>query len=157
DEVIEGPREVLVHRADRLGERRGEAPELAPILLRHVTDGLDEAGDEVALREEDVDGQAHREPPLHPVDALAAPLRARGPLVLAGAAEVADADGRDDPVERLLRAEALDEVEEGEPLVAIFVLAGPPARGVEDHALAGHPPVAVARAAEAAHASARRR
>src|SRR5690606_10744661 len=53
--------------------------------------------------------------------------------------------------------EALDEVEEGEPLVAVFVLAGPATRGVEDHALARHPPVAVARAAEAAHATARRR
>ena len=50
-----------------------------------------------------------------------------------------------------LRA-CLEHVEEGHPLVAVVGLGGVAAGGVEEDALVGEPPVAVARAADAAHA-----
>ena len=58
------------------------------------------------------------------------------------------------PLIGFCRAVLLEHVEEGDPLVVVVVLGRVAARRVEEDGLVGEPPVAVARAADAAHAAA---
>ena len=153
-QLVEAPAKILAGRSGRLAKGRGETPDLPALLLVHVAEGLDETRDEITLGEQHVDGKAEAQAALHLVDALADPTREIEHLVFAGAADIADAHRGDDPVQGLLRAEPFDQVQEPEPLLMVLVLARPAPRGVEDHALAGHPPIAIPRPAEPAHPAA---
>jgi len=153
--------EALGEEGARVGrwlrERGREAPDLPAVLLREIAEGLDEAREEVGLGEDHVDRERHLEAALHLVDPLAHAASEGTDLFLLGATDLIEADGREDAVEGLARAEAPQEVEEAHPLVAILVLGGPAAGRVEQHRLVGQPPVAVARPADAADAAAGRR
>jgi hypothetical protein len=65
-----------------------------------------------------------------------------------------DADGHEHAVDRLLGAVFLELLEERDPLVAVVGLGRVAAGGVEEDRLVREPPVAVARAADAADAAA---
>ena len=58
-------------RGHCLPHREGEAPDLSALVLAQLAEGLDEAGDEVALGEEHVDRHHHLQLGHHLVDALA--------------------------------------------------------------------------------------
>jgi hypothetical protein len=86
-------------------------------------------------------------------------MRARSFLPVASiccslASMIGDVDGDDDAVERLLDAILEELLEERHPLVVVVGLGGVAARRVEEDGLVGEPPVAVARAADAADAAA---
>src|SRR5690606_33055491 len=87
-ELVEALREVHAGVRRRLREGHREAPDLPALLLREVREGLDEAGDEVGLREEHVDRQRHLEAVLHLVDALARAARQRADLFVVRAAQL---------------------------------------------------------------------
>ncbi len=130
-------------------ERERGAPDLAALALAEVGEELDEAADEVGLGEHHVDRHDHLEAGHHLVDAGAELLRVLVDLLLVGVGEVGEADRHDDAVERLLRAVALEHVEEGEPLLVVVLGGRVATGGVEEDGLVGEPPVAVARAADA--------
>ena len=136
--------------------RQGEAPNLPAIVLVEVAEGLDEARDQIALREQHVDGHDHVQARHHLVDALADTLGQGQHVIVVGATEVADADRDQDPVDGLLRAGALQHVEEGQPFVVVVVLGRVAPGSIKQDGLVGQPPVAVARAAHAAHGPALR-
>ena len=100
--------ELVIEHLAGFGLRRIEtergAPGLAAIALLQVAEELDEAGDEIDLREEHVDWQRHLEGVLHLVDAR--PNLGAGGLdgLLVRVEELIDADRDDDAVDGLLGA-----------------------------------------------------
>src|SRR6185503_531097 len=144
--------DLAVGLARRRRVRERAAPHLRPVVLRVVLEELDEALEQVALREEQVDGEDDLELRGELVDPVADVLRVRLELLLVGAQEVGDADGDHRAVDRLLLPRLLEQAEEADPLLAVVDLRRVAAGGVEEDALVGEPPVAVARAADAADA-----
>ena len=135
-------------------QREGDAPDLPALALPEVAPGLDEAGDEVDLREHHVDGDQHLQARRYLVDARAESLRDAVDLVLARLHEIRDADRDEDSVDGFARTVPLERVEEGDPLVVVVRLGRVAAGGVEEDRLVREPPVAVARAPDAAHPAA---
>ena len=123
------------------------------IALPHVAEELDEPGDEVALREQHVDGDDHVELRHHLVDAGAELLAERLDLLLVGVDHVGDAHGHEHAVDGLAAPVLLEQLEERDPLVVVVLLCREAAGGVEEDRLVGEPPIAVAGTADAAHAA----
>ena len=67
--------EVLRERLDVVvvfaGHRQRESPDLPPLAILQIAEGLDEPREEIALRDHQVDGDDHVEPARHLVDPLA--------------------------------------------------------------------------------------
>ena len=152
------PRELLVAaRAARSAAisdgGEGRAPDLRAAVAVEAVEELDEAGEQVGLGDQHVDRQAHAEPRVELADALAHVRGIARHLLVVPVHQVGDAQRDDHAVERLARPEALQQVEEAEPGggvgLAVALLRGVAAGGVEQHGLVGEPPVAVARAADA--------
>src|SRR5262249_12040314 len=119
-----------------------------------LSEGLDEAGEEVALGEEEVDGEDALEVGHHLVDALADPLTEGRRALLVEVDEVAHVHRDEQAVERTAGPVLRQHVEEAEPLVAVVVLGGVAAGGVEDDGLVGEPPFAVPGTGDALHPAA---
>jgi hypothetical protein len=152
-EIVEALEEQLVHRTLALVLLDRAPPHLLTLLLGQPLERFDEAFEQVALGEHQVDRQHHAEPLGHLVDARADALGV--PLELFGSRteDVLDADRDHQAVERTLLARPAQHVEEREPLLGVLGLGRVAPRRVEQDRAVGEPPVAVARAADAAHAA----
>ena len=156
DQDVELGVEQLAGRALVGVEEDGRAPRLRALALLQIAEELGEAGDEIDLGEEHVDRQGLLERDLHLVDARADLGGRLLDLIVGRVEQLAHAHRDDHAVQRLLGAVLEQRLEERHPLVVIVRLGGVAARGVEEDGLVGEPPVAVARAAHAAHAAALR-
>src|SRR6202040_3954804 len=133
--------------------RQRHAPDLLALLAAQIVEILDEAGDQIGLGEEDIDREADAELIAELAQPLAYGARMRQALAARQPDDIGDADGDKRAVDRLARAEFLEQAEETLPsrLVGrgVAVLCRVAAGGIEQHRLVGEPPVAVARAADA--------
>jgi hypothetical protein len=125
------------------------APHAVALHLVAVAEELRKAGDQVGLGEHHVDRREHLQPLGQLLHALAQVLGQLNGEVGPAADQLGNARGDDDPVDRRLRPVLLEQVEKAEPLLAVFLVNGIAARGVEHDAFGGEEPVAVARAADA--------
>ena len=148
---VEGLRGVLL----RVLVSGKVTPQICPrSLLRRSPHDSTKPATRSDLREDDVDGDDHLEARHHLVDARAERARVRLDLLLVGLHQVRDADRDDDAVDRLARAVLREEAQERQPLLVVVGLDRVAAGRVEEDAFVGEPPVAVARAADAAYAAA---
>ena len=126
--------------------------------LPSVAEALVEAGDQVRLGDQHVDRRPHAELLGQLLQARAQLRRvflALGRVLLQ---QVLDVDGQQHAVDRPARPRLAQQREEAVPrapasAVAVGLLRRVAAGGVDQHRLVGEPPVAVARAADAAHAA----
>src|SRR6185312_16201591 len=141
-------------RALAVVEREGEAPDLLTVVLAEIVHELDEAGRQIDLREQDINGEADAELVMQLADALLDGARMRLALRLLHGGEIVEADGDERAVDRLARPRALQQLQEAGPGSGIdglmAVLGRVAAGGVDQHRFVGKPPVAIARAADAA-------
>ena len=144
--AVEDGQQVVARR--RSAGQRGAPHPVALGRVEILEEGV-EAGDQVGLGEQHI----HRRKDFQPLGELLHPLaQALGELdgrARVAAHQLADADGDDDAVDRRPRAVLLEQVEEAQPLGAVFLVDGVAAGGIEQDALGGEEPVAVAGAADA--------
>ncbi len=144
---------AVARRIVAVGE--GDAPDLRALVLVEVGEELHEAREQVELGHQHVDRKGDAELGVQLLDALAQRRGMRARLHRAGAKQIARAQGQQHAVDRPPRPMAQQQVEKAEPGRAvgrvIAVVRAVAAGGVEQHRLAGEPPVAVARAAHALH------
>ncbi|MCY1528047.1 hypothetical protein D9M68_631370 [compost metagenome] len=125
------------------------APHAVALHLVAVAEELGKAGDQVGLGEHHVDRREHLQPLGEFLHALAQVLRKLDREVGPAADQLGNAGRDDDAVDGRLRPVLLEQVQKAEPLLAVFLVNGITARGVEHDAFGGEEPVAVARAADA--------
>ena len=129
--------------------RQRRAPDAVALDRVAVLKELDETRDQVGLREHQVDRREHLELLGQLLHALAQLLGQRDrDLGLAGA-DLAQAHRHQDAVDRRLRPVLLQQLEKAEPFFAVFLVHRVAPGRVEQDALRGEEPVAVARAADA--------
>ncbi len=135
-------------------QRQGGAPHLRAFILVEVGKELGEAGQQVALGDHHIDRKADAELAVQFFDALAHLARQHAALVCIGLQQVGGAQRQDHAVDRLARPVLQQQAKKAEPRgaigIAIAVLRGVAARGVDQHRVGREPPVAIARAAGAA-------
>ena len=102
-------------------ERQGEPPDLTTLLVAQIAEHLDEAGDEVALGDEQIHRHDHVETTGDLVQAIAQRLGKRRDLVFA-AFEIEQADRQQDAIDRLSRTRLAQQIQKRQPLLVIVVL-----------------------------------
>lgn len=130
---------------------QGGAPDAVALALVAVGEEFAKARNQVGLGEDDVDRREHFQPVGQFLHALAQVLGQVDGELGAGAGQLVDAGGHDDAVDRRLGAMALEQVEKAHPFVAVFLVHRVAAGRVQQDALGGEEPVAVAGAAHATH------
>ena len=130
-------------------EGQGGAPDAVALLLLAVAKKLGEAGDQVGLREHHVHRRKHFQAFGQFLHALAQVLGQVDGEFGAVLREFRHAHRHDDAVDGRLGAIALEQIEEAEPLAAVFFVHRVAAGRVEQDAFGGEEPVAVTRAADA--------
>src|SRR5690606_19118068 len=160
--LVQPPQEQIELRVELLrrvrvrvvGVRERDAPDLLALALAEILEELREAGDEVALREQHVDREADAELAIELDDALANRARVRAPLGLRLRHQVRDRDRDERAVDRPALAVLFQQAEKAEPRglidVRVAVLRRVAAGRVDQDRIVREPPVAVARAADAA-------
>ncbi len=135
-------------------EREGVAPDLLAAGSVQIVEELREAGQQVNLGEQQVDGGADAELLADLVDTGADGPGVGQHLALVGGEQVGRGKRDDDAGERLARAVAFQEVEQAVPGLGVSdlvaVLGGVATGGVDQDGAVGEPPVGGARAADAA-------
>ena len=107
--------EALADAARLFGGIECRSPDLRAPLGVELGEELVEAGEQIGLGHHQVDRQAHAEAPVQLAHAVAHVLRIPRELFLVPVHEVGDAQRDDHAVQRLARAEALQQIEETEP------------------------------------------
>jgi hypothetical protein len=156
DRVVLGPEGVdYAARVLRRADRKGQAPDLTALLAAQVVEELDEARDQVALGQHDIDRNLDLEILGQLLQTLSHGDRVEPPFLPALLGEVVQAEGDDDAVDRAAAAMLLQQLEEPGPGRAVdrpvAVLGGIAAGRVQQHGFVGEPPVAVPGAAHAAN------
>ncbi len=145
---------VAGRRAATSTMRKVKPHGVARCVLVGVAEVVGEAGEQVALGDQQIDRKAHAKLLVQLLHALAHRARVLGPLGRAARQQVGHRHRHQHAVQRLARPAALQQAEKAGPGLAVAalvaVLRGVAARGVDQHRLVGEPPVAVARAADAA-------
>src|SRR5262249_18871167 len=144
----------VIHRNLRLGlVRECHAPDLCPLLPPEAPEKLVESGEQVALRDHDVERKAHAQPGIQLLDALPHCVGVPGPVRLVPHEKVGNADRDDRSVQRAPRTIFLQQVQETQPGrrigLLLALLSGVTAGGIEQHRFVRKPPIAVAGSADA--------
>ena len=136
-------------------QRECETPGRGARVLVDVAEVVDEAGKQIALRDEQVDRKPQCQVAVQLLDAPTHRGAVLGALFGAARQQVADRHRDQHAVQRLARPAAFEQAEEAFPGLAVgglvAVVRRVAAGGIDQHRLIGEPPVAVARAADAAH------
>ena len=134
--------------------REGHAPDLRALFLVEVGEEVHETSQQIGLGDEHIDRKGDAQALVQFFDALAQLTRMRDPALRAGIQQVAHAERQQHPVDRPSRPVARQQPEEAEPRgavgLAVALVRGVAPGGVDQHRVGGEPPVAVARAADAA-------
>ncbi len=154
---IELRREGFQQRVRVLRElqREGGSPHLLALFGGHAAEEIGEAGDEVALGEDDVDRRPHLQALVDLLDPALDGVGVAEPLGGVAADDIGDAEGDQDAIDRPVRPVLAQQIEEVLPGRAVDrrvgVLRRIAAGGVDQHGIVGEEPVAVAGATDAAH------
>ena len=140
--------------AERLVVREGHAPDLRPSFLRQVVEVLHEAGNQIALGHHHVHRQLDVQLLVDLVQPPARRLDVDFPPARALRHEVVRADRQDDAVQRPASPVLLEQGQEFRPAggvgLGVGILGRVATGGVEKDGFVGEPPIAIARAADAA-------
>ncbi|MNK89868.1 hypothetical protein D3C87_1098920 [compost metagenome] len=147
--LVELLQHVLLRAVDAVGQ--GGAPDLVAFAALGIVEKFAEAGDQVGLGEYHVHGRMDFQLLRQLLYALAQVLgQFDGEFGLA-AGQLGNADGDDDAVDRRALAVFFQQGEEAEPFGAVFIADGVAPGRIEQDAVGGEKPVAVAGAAHALH------